>query len=121
AFIVPPAVSALYVRPNEISLQRPYIETHIHATRSAFGLEQRVREVEFKAQPSAPIDVAQNQLTLDNVRLWDIHAFHDPITQIQALRPYYVFHDTDVDRYTIDGHYRQVLLAPRELDINQFP
>jgi hypothetical protein len=121
AFIVPPAVSTLYVRPNEISLQRPYIQTHIHATRSAFGLEQRVREVEFKAQPDAPIDVAHHRPTLDNVRLWDWHAFHDTITQIQALRPYYVFHDTDVDRYTIDGQYRQVLLATRELDLSQLP
>ena len=121
AFIVPPAVSALYVRPNEISLQRPYIQTHIHATRSAYGLEQRVREVEFKAQPEAPIDVAHHKPTLDNVRLWDWHAFHDTVTQIQALRPYYVFHDSDVDRYTIDGQYRQVLLAPRELDLSQLP
>ena len=121
AFIVPPAVSALYVRPNEISLQRPYIQTHIHATRSAYGLEQRVREVEFKAQPEAPIDVAHHKPTLDNVRLWDWRAFHDTVTQIQALRPYYVFHDSDVDRYTIDGQYRQVLLAPRELDLSQLP
>ena len=121
AFIVPPAVSALYVRPNEISLQRPYIQTHIHATRSAYGLEQRVREVEFKAQPEAPIDVAHHKPTLDNVRLWDWHAFHDTVTQIQALRPYYVFHDSDVDRYMIDGQYRQVLLAPRELDLSQLP
>jgi uncharacterized membrane protein (UPF0182 family) len=121
AFIVPPAVSALYVRPNEISLQRPYIQTHIHATRSAYGLEQRVREVEFKAQPEAPIDVVHHKSTLDNVRLWDWHAFHDTVTQIQALRPYYVFHDSDVDRYTIDGQYRQVLLTARELDLSQLP
>ena len=61
SFVVPRAVSALYVRPNEISLQRPYIETHIHATRSAFGLEQSVKEVEFAAQPEAPIDVTDAQ------------------------------------------------------------
>jgi len=121
AFVAPRAVSALYVGPNEISLERPYIQTHIHATRSAFGLDTQVREVEFKAQPEAPIDVATHKPTLDNVRLWDIRAFHDTVTQIQALRPYYVFHDIDVDRYTIDGQYRQVLLAPRELDINQLP
>ena len=58
---------------------------------------------------------------LDNVRLWDYQAFHDTITQLQALRTYYVFHDSDVDRYTIDGQYRQVLLSPRELDISQLP
>jgi len=121
SFILPRAVAALYVGPNEISLERPYIDTHIHATRSAFGLEQQVKEVDFKAQPEAPIDVARNRPTLDNVRLWDWRAFHDTITQIQALRPYYVFHDSDVDRYTIDGQYRQVLLSPRELDIGQLP
>jgi uncharacterized membrane protein (UPF0182 family) len=121
SFILPRAVSALYVGPNEISLERPYIQTHIHATRSAFGLEQKVREQEFAVQPDAPIDAAANAATLENVRLWDTRAFHDTITQIQAIRPYYVFHDIDVDRYTIDGRYRQVLLAPRELDINQLP
>jgi len=118
---LPGAVAALYVRPNEISLQRPYIQSHIHATRSAFGIEQHVREVEFQAQPEAPIDVARHRPTLDNVRLWDWKAFHDTITQIQALRPYYVFHDSDVDRYTIDGQLRQVLLSPRELDLSQLP
>ena len=121
SFILPRAVSALYVGPNEISLERPYIQTHIHATRSAFGLEQQVHEEEFPVQPDAPLDAAQNRATLENVRLWDTRAFHDTVSQIQAIRPYYVFHDIDVDRYNIDGRYRQVLLAPRELDVNQLP
>ena len=120
-FALPRVVSALYVRPNEISIQKPYIDTHIHATRSAFGIEKRVREVEFKAHVDAPIDVAAHKPLLDNVRLWDTRAFHDTVTQIQALRPYYVFADVDVDRYTIDGQYRQVLLTPRELDLRQLP
>jgi uncharacterized protein len=121
AFVAPGAVSALYVRPNEILIERPYIQTHIHATRSAYGLEQHVQEVEFKADPDAPIDVAQHKPLLDNVRLWDYQAYHDTITQRQALRTYYVFHDSDIDRYTIDGQYRQVLLSPRELDIANLP
>jgi uncharacterized membrane protein (UPF0182 family) len=120
-FVVPAVVSTLYVKPNEISLERPYIQTHIHATRSAFRIEQSVKEIEFKAQPDAPIDVAQNRSTLDNVRLWDVEAFHDTVSQIQALRPYYTFHDIDVDRYTLDNQYRQVFIAPRELDIGQLP
>ena len=120
-FIVPRLAAALYVRPNEISLEQPYIKTHIHATRSAFGLASRMREVDFHARQDAPIDPAQHKSLLDNVRLWDWRAFHDTISQIQALRPYYVFPDSDVDRYIIDGQYRQVLLSPRELDIRQLP
>jgi len=120
-FAVPRLVDSLHVRPNEISIQRPFIGTHIHATRSAYGLEKHMTETEFEVHPNAPIDPAAHKGTLDNVRLWDVGAFHNTITQIQALRPYYVFSDTDVDRYTIDGAYREVLLTPRELDINQLP
>jgi len=118
-FIVPGAVSALYVRPNEISLERPYIQAHIHATRSAFGIENEAKEMEFQVNPGATIDPARHKNLLDNVRLWDWRPFHDTVSQTQALRPYYAFPDTDVDRYTIGGNYRQVLLASRELDIRQ--
>jgi uncharacterized membrane protein (UPF0182 family) len=119
--VVPPIVNATYVRPTEITIQRPYIETHIHATRSAYGLDRRSKEVEFQAQLEAEIDPSKHRALFDNVRLWDWRAFHDTTTQIQALRTYYVFNDSDVDRYVIDGQLRQVLLSPRELDIRQLP
>jgi uncharacterized protein len=119
--IAPTAVRAVYVRPNEISLERPYIQRHIEATRSAFGLDHGVTETEVSAKLDGRFDPAKNQALLENVRLWDWHAFHDTVTQIQALRPYYTFADTDIDRYVIDGKLRQVLLAPRELDIRQLP
>ncbi len=120
-FIVPKLVSNLYVKPNEISLERQYIDTHIHATRSAYGLEQRVKEIEFKTKPTTSIDTTLHKPLLDNVRLWDWRPFHDTVAQQQALRTYYVFNEPDLDRYTIDGQYRQVLLAARELDIRQLP
>ena len=121
-WIVPPAAGALYVKPNEISLERPYIEAHIEATRQAYRLSDHIREVETHTNPNAAIDTVKNKLLLDNVRLWDWRPFHDTITQMQALRPYYVFHEPpDVDRYIIDGQPRQVLLSPRELDITQLP
>src|SRR5713101_1288109 len=70
-FIVPGVVSTLHVRPNEISLERPYIEAHIHATRSAFGIEKRSNEIEFKVNPNATIDPSRHRNLLENVRLWD--------------------------------------------------
>ncbi|MGH9718944.1 MAG: UPF0182 family protein, partial [Bryobacteraceae bacterium] len=120
-FAVTAAVAGFHVRPNEISIERPYIDRHIKATRSAYGLDRRLKLIDFKTRPDARIDPARHKNVLDNVRLWDWQAFHNSVTQIQSLRPYYRFADTDVDRYTIDGAYRQVLLTPRELDINQLP
>ena len=116
--LVPPILSSVYVRPNELALERSYIERHIEATRTAYGLDQRTREVEFAARKQSPIDFAANAPLLDNVRLWEWRAFHDTLSQTQPLRPY-GYADADLDRYTIDGQLRQVLLAPRELDLGQ--
>lgn len=120
-YLIPGLVNTAYVKPNEISLQKPYIQRHIEATRAAYGIGQAARETQFPAQIGQSIDVEKHRPLLDNVRLWDWRPFHDTVTQIQSLRPYYAFPSTDVDRYTIDGAMHQVLLTPRELDIRQLP
>ncbi len=117
-FAVPRIVAAVYVRPNELAIQRDYIHRHIEATRQAYGLASRAIEKDFSARLEGKIDVEKNRPMLENVRLWDWRPFHDTVSQIQPLRPY-VFSDTDVDRYIIDGQLRQVLVSPRELDLNQ--
>ena len=89
--LIPAAVAGLYVRPNELVLQKPYIEQHIKATRSAFGFNEKLKEVQYPARIDATVEVAGHRALFENVRLWDWRAFHDTVTQIQALRQYYVF------------------------------
>ena len=117
--VLPAAVHAVYVRPNEISIERPYIERHIEATSIAFGLNRNSTEQPFTATGQGITDPARDATLLENVRLWDLRAYNATITQIQALRPYYAFPTTDVDRYFPNGRIKQVLLSPRELDVNQ--
>jgi uncharacterized membrane protein (UPF0182 family) len=116
---LPELVQAVYVRPNEISIERPSIERHIEATSIAFGLNRNSTEVSFAASAQATVNPVQDATLLDNVRLWDIRAYTSTITQIQALRPYYTFPDTDVDRYFPNGRIKQTLLSPREIDVTQ--
>jgi len=117
--VLPEAVQILKVRPNELQVQRSYIERHIKATTQAFGLTTRATEQTFRSSRKEAINVADHATLVDNIRLWDVRAFNDTITQIQALRPYYRFPDVDIDRYTIDGKIKQVLLSPREIDVTQ--
>ena len=117
-WVVPPLAASLYVRPNELALEKPYIVRHIEATRAAYGLDTRAKVVDFHAEKEGRIDFEANRSMLSNVRLWDWRPFHDTLNQSQPLRPY-TYADTDVDRYQIDGRLRQTLLAPRELDLNQ--
>ena len=59
--------------------------------------------------------ISENLQTVDNIRLWDDAPLSNVYRQIQLIRPYYDFKDADVDRYTVDGEYRQVMLAAREV------
>ena len=113
--VFPSLVQRFQVQPNELAREATYIEYNIQATKDAFGLSQ-VEEEAFPAEHSPGYqDVVQNRQTIDNIRLWDHRPLKDTYNQIQAIRLYYDFNDVDVDRYVIDGDYRQVMLSAREL------
>lgn len=116
-FALPMAIQALYVSPNELSLQREYIERHIEATRQAYAIN-RGEELPLSLSETPELDVQANATLIDNIRLWDEQAYTDTITQLQALRLYYRFADMDIDRYQIDGKVKQLLLSPREIDVD---
>ena len=113
--IFPSLIRRFQVQPNELALETPYIEYNIEFTREAFGLE-RVEEQPFPGEDTPTLnDIAQNEVTINNIRLWDHRPLKDTYNQIQSIRLYYDFHDVDVDRYVIDDEYRQVMLSAREL------
>jgi uncharacterized membrane protein (UPF0182 family) len=114
-------VSSFIVKPNELVRERPYITHNIELTRQAYGLD-RVTQREFPAETSVQAaDAANNQATLQNIRLWDWRALQDTLRQIQEIRTYYDFPDIDIDRYEINGNLRQVMLATRELNQDKLP
>jgi hypothetical protein len=114
-------VSSFVVKPNELVRERPYIVYNTELTRQAYGLN-RVAEREFPAETTVEAaDAADNQATLQNIRLWDWHALQDTLRQIQEIRTYYDFPDIDIDRYVIDGTNREVMLAARELNVDKLP
>ena len=114
-------VSSFIVKPNELDRETPYIAQNIQMTRQAFGLD-RFQQREFPAETTvAATDPANNQPTLQNIRLWDWHALQDTLRQVQEIRTYYDFPDIDIDRYNINGTTREVMLAARELNVEKLP
>ena len=114
-------VNGFVVKPNELVREQPYISNNIKLTRQAYDLD-RISQREFPAETSVEAaDAANNQATIQNIRLWDWRALQDTLRQIQEIRTYYDFPDIDIDRYSIDGTTRQVMLAARELSLDKLP
>jgi uncharacterized protein len=113
--VVPGGFQSLIVEPNELALETPYLRHNIALTRAAYGLDNidvRFHSTEEKLDLAR---IQENQSTIDNIRIWDHRPLSQTFRQLQQIRTYYAFSDVDVDRYWINGEYRQVMLAAREL------
>ncbi len=119
--IVPAAYQKLVVSPNELTREAPYLRNHIAATRKAWGLDSVTsRDLSGEVQLTMA-NIKANAATVDNVRLWERGLLQQTFSQLQEIRTYYDFVSVDDDRYTVDGRYRQVHIAARELNSESLP
>lgn len=126
--VLPTLVQRFIVQPNELALERPYIEHSIAFTRRAFDLDAIEAETFNPVGSLTAQQLRANELTIRNIRLWDTRPLLASNRQLQQIRPYYRFPDADVDRYTLaqssgipGTEKRQVFVAARELDYSAVP
>jgi uncharacterized protein len=115
-------VQQFQVNPSEASRERPYLQENIDATRDAYG----VAAVETESY-AATIQTEAGQLadfaaSIPGIRLIDPNIVSPTFTQQQQVRGFYAFPRTlDVDRYAIGDDTRDIVIAAREIDIDNLP
>ncbi len=121
--IYPALLQALKVTPAQSSLEAPYIQRNITATRDAYNLNN-VAVHSFPA--TTTISASQAVLatpTIANIRQWD----PDPsislqtFLRLQSIRSYYTFPSLGVDRYTASGALTPVLVGVRQISSGNVP
>jgi hypothetical protein len=118
---LPGIVQALIVSPNQLSKESPYIAYNIAATRDAYNLG-KISQTEYPLTGDlSPAKLIADPGTIGNIRLWDQNTLLTSYAQLQQLRPYYQFTTVSIDRYDVNGTYRETMLAPRELNIAGLP
>ncbi|MDQ4138570.1 MAG: UPF0182 family protein, partial [Actinomycetota bacterium] len=115
--VYPWIVQRFQVIPSEQSLEAPFIERNIEATRQAYGVAD-VEEVPYQAETDAEEGALREDAeTTANIRIVDPALITDTFRQLEQVRQYYQFAPfLDVDRYTIDGATTDTVIALRELN-----
>ena len=118
--VYPWIVERFQVEPSARSLEKPYIERNIEATRDAYGVAG-VQEEPYTATSDAEPGALRNDAeTTANIRILDPALVSDTFAQLEQIKQYYRFPSSlDVDRYTIDGKTQDTVIAVRELDQKQ--
>jgi uncharacterized membrane protein (UPF0182 family) len=122
AGLYPAAIQNFQVKPSESAKEAPFIQRNIESTRAAYGLED-VTVTDYQATLSTSSgQLANDAATIANIRLMDPNVLSPTFRQLQQIRPYYSFPESlDVDRYTVNGVKRDVVVAVRELNIEGNP
>jgi len=120
--IFPALIQSLKVKPSEKSLEAPYIQNNINATRDAFGLSN-IQTTAYNAATTATQGQLRNDTaTVPGIRILDPNVVSAAYKQLQAGKSYYQFPDTlDVDRYVVNGQLSDTVIAVRELDLDGVP
>ena len=100
-FTLPSLFQKLAVEPNELTRESPYIQNTINLTRLAYDLNN------IESKPFIPTtnltwaELQKNDLTIENIRLWDKRPLLIALRQLQQIRLYYKLADADIDRYIL--------------------
>ena len=122
AGVYPGAIQQFQVKPSESSKEAPFIQRNIDSTRDAYGIAG-VEMKDYQATVSTNSgQLANDAATIANIRLMDPNVLSATFRQLQQIKPYYSFPESlDVDRYTVNGVQRDVVVAVRELNIDGNP
>jgi uncharacterized membrane protein (UPF0182 family) len=115
--LYPWIVQTFIVVPNERTLESPYLQENIEATRAAFGLDE-VNVVEYDAKVVAEAGALRSDAkTTASIRIIDPALVSDAFRQLEQYRQYYSFPNRlHVGRYNIDGQVQDTVVAVRELN-----
>ena len=118
--IVPAGVQRFQVAPQELQKESRYIDRNIESTRFAYGIDVPPTSTTPVADLTAD-QAAANSATVANIRLWNPVILRQTYEAVQRIQRYYEFSDVDVDRYTIQGQERMVMLSAREVSQTGIP
>ncbi len=121
--IIPSLWSSAYYKLNVVSseqqVQMPYIEDSINYTRAAYGLTGI--DEEYYPNTVELNNSIKSSPSITNARIFDWRAMIPFLQRSQAIERIYTFNTPDVDRYLVNGSEGQVIIAARELNLNQIP
>lgn len=110
---------SIFVTPNLLEYEKPYLANNISETRKAYGLD-KIKTYNFPStQKLTPDILARNNDTMRDIRIVDIKSTLDSDLQLQSNTAFYSFKDGDIINYDINGLETPVFITAREIDKNK--
>ncbi len=119
-WLAPMVVQQLIVKPAEAERELPYIAHNLDATRAAYRLDavEQITEPYADGLTGPPSEQAQE--VIDKVPVFTMAQLAKPLQVLEGTTATRII-DVDLDRYTIDGVTRPVMIATRNANQADLP
>ena len=104
----------IYVNSNELDKERNYISENIKNTKSAYNIEIEETNIESSGTITQE-EVNNNSNIINNIPIISKTAVEETLENNQSSAGYYVYPNTTLAKYNINGEEKLVYLSPREI------
>lgn len=104
----------IYVNSNELDKERNYISENIKNTKSAYNIEIEETNLESSGTITQE-EVDSNSNVINNIPIISKTAVEETLENNQSSAGYYVYPNTTLAKYNINGEEKLVYLSPREI------
>ncbi len=113
-FIAMIGFDLIYVNSNELDKEKDYISENIENTKSAYNIGIEETNIESSGTiTQEEVDEASN--VINNIPIISKEAVLETLENNQSSAGYYVYPNTTLAKYNINGQDKLVYLAPREI------
>jgi len=115
-------VQTTVVLPNEAVRESEYINHAIDFTKEAYNISDNLTKTQFEIDNKlTAADIQKNQQIIDNIRITDYNQNIRTLNQIQNIKPYYSFLNSDITTYNVNGMKTACYVSAREINTYNLP
>ena len=113
-FVVMIGFDLIYVNSNELDKERKYITANIEGTKNAYNIDIEETNIESSGTITQE-EVDESSNVINNIPIISKDAVLETLQNNQSSAGYYVYPNTTLSNYNINGQDKLVYLAPREI------
>ena len=113
-FIILTSVNLIYVKPNELDIERKYIERNIDFTQKAYNISTQEVNLDYSGTISKD-EAEENVDVINNIPIVSEQMVVNTLQDTQTEKGYYSYRNAMISKYEINGAERIVYVSPREI------
>ena len=113
-FLVMTIFQVVFVTTNELDKQKEYIETNIKYTKNAYGID--IEEISLQTGETITTgEMKEYEDVINNINIVNKDILLKDLNNGQTAKGYYLYNDTKIGKYLVNGKEQLVYISPREI------